>query len=87
MVPDTWRVQMDIQLAMKNPSKTFGTPEALETSTELTATQKLAILLQWKDQLIQLQSASDESMTGPESNGSGAESMRRVVDAMIRLEK
>jgi len=78
---------MNLQEAMKNPAKTFGTPEAIEASTEFTVTQKLAILLQWKDQLIQLQSASDESMTGPESNGSGAESMRRVVDAMIRLEK
>ena len=76
---------MNFQLAMKNPSRTFGTPETLETSAEFTAMQKNEILLQWKDQLIQLQSASDESMTGPESNGSGAECMRRVVDAMIRL--
>ena len=77
---------MDFQQAMKNPGQMFGTPEMLEASAELTVAQKRAILLQWKDQLAQLQSASDESMTGPESQGSGAECMRRVVDAMIRLD-
>jgi hypothetical protein len=78
---------MNFEQAMKNPARTFGTPEALEASTELTDTQKRAILLQWQDQLQQLQSASDESMTGPESNGSGAECMRRVTDAIIRLDQ
>jgi hypothetical protein len=78
---------MDFQQAMKNPGRTFGTPDVLEASTEFTPEQKRAILLQWKDQLVQLQAASDESMTGPESNGSGAECMRRVVDALIRLDK
>jgi hypothetical protein len=77
---------MDFQLAMKNPSGTFGTPDLLEASVELTLVQKRAILLQWKDQLTRLQIASDESMTGPESNGVGAECMRRVVDALIRLD-
>lgn len=77
---------MNFQQAMKNPGATFGTPDVLEASIELTVAQKRAILLQWKDQLAQLQAASDESMTGPESNGSGAECMRRVVDALIRLD-
>ncbi|WP_324313870.1 hypothetical protein [Povalibacter sp.] len=71
---------------MKNPGATFGTPEALEAASDFTAEQKRAILLQWKDQLRRLQTASNESMTGPESNGTGAECMRRVVDALIRLE-
>jgi hypothetical protein len=78
---------MDFQQAMKNPGTTFGTPDVLEASTEFTVDQKRAILLQWKDQLVQLQEASGESMTGPESNGSGAECMRRVVDALIRLDR
>jgi hypothetical protein len=77
---------MDFQQAMKNPGGTFGTPDVLEASTELTVAQKRAILLQWKDELAQLQAASDESMTGPESHGQGAECMRRVVDALIRLD-
>jgi hypothetical protein len=77
---------MNFQQAMKNPRGTFGTPDALEASTELTVAQKRELLVQWKDQLARLQTASDESMTGPESNGSGAECMRRVVDALIRLD-
>lgn len=77
---------MDFRQAMKNPGKAFGTPEALEASTELTIAQKRALLVQWRDQLTQLQAASNEGMTGPESNGAGAECMRRVVDALIRLD-
>jgi hypothetical protein len=77
---------MDFQQAMKNPGRSFGTPDVLEASTEFTAAQKRAILVQRKDQRTKLQVASDESMTGPESNGSGAECMRRVVDALIRLD-
>lgn len=53
---------MDIDRAMKNPASTFGTPEALSESSELTAEQKHAVLLQWKDQLQQLQAADDEGM-------------------------
>ena len=47
---------------MKNPRSVFVTPEALSESTELTAQQKHAVLLQWKDQLQQLQAADDEGM-------------------------
>ena len=53
---------MDIDRAMKNPRSVFVTPEALSESTELTAQQKHAVLLQWKDQLQQLQAADDEGM-------------------------
>ena len=78
---------MDFQQALKNPGRTFGgAPEVLESSTEFDPAQKRAILLQWKDQLMQLQKATDENMPGPESNGAGADCLRRVVDALIRLE-
>ena len=76
---------MDYRQALKNPGKLFVTPEALESSVEFDDAQKRAILVQWKDQLEQLQRASDESMLGPESNGVGAECLRRVVDALTRL--
>jgi hypothetical protein len=77
---------MDFQQALKNPGATFGTPETLEASAELNAVQKRAILLQWKDQLMQLQKATDESMIGPESDGASADYLRRVVDALTRLD-
>ncbi len=53
---------MDIDRAMKNPASTFATPEALSESSALTAEQKRRVLLQWKDQLQQLQAADDEGM-------------------------
>ncbi|HJV11513.1 MAG TPA: hypothetical protein VJ690_08425, partial [Burkholderiales bacterium] len=77
---------MDFQQALKNPGKMFGgVPEAVEASAEFDAAQKRAILLQWKDQLMQLQRATNENMPGPESDGAGAECLRRVVDALIRI--
>ncbi len=77
---------MDYQQALKNPGKLFAAPEAVESSTDFDASQKRAILLQWKDQLMQLQRATNENMPGPESNGVGADCLRRVVDALIRLD-
>src|SRR5579871_5094290 len=44
---------MDIDRAMRNPASTFVAPEAVSASGELTAEQKHAVLLQWKDQLQQ----------------------------------
>lgn len=78
----------DLQDAMKNPARIFGSPEAIESSTELSATQKHAVLLQWKDQLQQLMVATEENMPGPETtSGINADCLRRVVDAMSRLDQ
>ena len=77
---------MDFEQAMKNPGRTFGNPSVLEVSTDFTVEQKRAILLQWKDQLTQLKVATQEGMPGPESEGSGAECLRAIVDALTRLE-
>jgi hypothetical protein len=78
---------MDFQQALKNPNKLFASPESVETSTEFDAAQKRAILVQWQDQMEQLQRATNENMPGPESNGAGAECLRRIVDALTRLDK
>ncbi len=61
---------MGFQRSMQNPGKMFGAPEVLESSTAFDASHKRA---------------SGESMLGPESNGAGADCLRRVVDALIRL--
>ena len=77
---------MDIQQAMKNPARTFGTPEALEQATGLSDSQKRAILLQWKDQLHPLLAADDEHMlrAGAQAGANG-ECLRRVIDVLTRL--
>jgi len=53
---------MDFDRAMKNPAIIFATPKAVIESSELTSEQKRRVLLQWKDQLQQLQAADDEGM-------------------------
>ena len=79
---------MNLQNAMKNPARLFGTPESLESSIELTAGQKYAVLLQWKNQLEQLLVATEENMPGPESaSGANADCLRRVVNALSRIDR
>ncbi len=77
----------DIDRAMKNPARTFGTPEAVEHSADLDHAQKHAVLLQWKDQLQQFMVATEENMPGPETaSGVNADCLRRIVDALTRLD-
>lgn len=77
---------MNLQQAMKNPMQVFGTPEALEASTEFSAHDKCAILTQWKDQLQQFLTADDESMVRVEAAaGVNADFLRRVTDTLRRL--
>jgi len=78
---------MDLDRAMKNPGSAFGTPEALYESSALTAEQKRAVLLQWKDHLQQLQAADDEGMnkSGPAA-GTTAELLARVTSTLCRID-
>jgi hypothetical protein len=80
-------IAMDIDTAMKNPASVFDTPEALSASTELTAEQKLALLLQWKDQLLQLQAADDEGMRRSEgAAGVTTDVLGRVISTITRID-
>lgn len=77
---------MKFQQAMKNPMSVFGTPEALEASTEFGVEQKRVILMQWKDQLQQLLTADDESMLRANAKaGANADCLRRITDILTRL--
>jgi len=78
---------MDIDKAMKNPASVFGTPEALSESRELTPDQKRTILLQWKDQLQQLQAADDEGMKRKNSSASATDDLlKRVTSVLSRID-
>ena len=78
---------MDIDRAMSNPASVFATPEALSESRELTAEQKRAVLLQWKDQLQQLQAADDEGMQRSEAGaGTTGDLLGRVTSLLSRIE-
>jgi hypothetical protein len=78
---------MDIDRAMNNPASVFATPEALSESIELTAEQKRAVLLQWKDQLQQLQAADDEGMRRNEAAASTSDDLLgRVTSILSRID-
>jgi hypothetical protein len=78
---------MDIDKAMKNPARTFGTPEAVSESRELTAEQKRAVLLQWKDQLQQLEAADDEGMAQNDAAaGTTDDLLGRVTNCLSRID-
>jgi hypothetical protein len=78
---------MDIDRAMKNPASTFGTPEALSESNELTTEEKRAVLLQWKDQLQQLQAADDEGMQqNYAAAGTTDDLLGRVTSSLSRID-
>ena len=78
---------MDIDRAMKNPARTFVTPEAVGESSELTAEQKRTVLLQWKDQLQQLQAADDEGMQQNDAAaGTTDELLGRVATILSRID-
>jgi hypothetical protein len=78
---------MDIDRAMKNPASTFATPEAVSESSELTAEQERAVLLQWKDQLQQLQTADDEGMRQNDAAASTTDDfLGRVTSALSRID-
>ena len=78
---------MDIDRAMRNPASVFGTPEVVRDSTELTQEQKRAILLQWKDQLQQLQQADDEGMQRSDGTaGARSDVLTRVASILSRID-
>lgn len=78
---------MDIDKAMKNPARTFVTPEAVSESSELTAEQKRAVLLQWKDQLQQLEAADDEGMAQNDAAASTTDDLLgRVTSSLSRID-
>jgi hypothetical protein len=78
---------MDIDRAMKDPASVCATPEALSESSELTAQQKRAVLLQWKDQLQQLQAADDEGMRRNEAAaGTTDDLLGRVTSVLSRID-
>ena len=78
---------MDLERAMKNPASAFGTPEALRASSLLTTEQKRAVLLQWKDQLEQLQAADEEGMQSSElATGSTGDILRRVTSVLSDMD-
>ena len=78
---------IDRRKAFKVPQAVFGYPQDVLRCRELSHDEKLTVLRNWKQELEQLQKASEESMLderGPSDVGSR---LAAVTNAMIALEE
>lgn len=78
---------LNLDQAMKNPGRYFGRPAAICDSTELSREQKRAVLLQWKNQLQQEQTADNENMQGEGMPDVGAQTLEQVSKALLQLDE
>lgn len=68
---------------MNDPSSVFQKPSDVLDNMELSSEQKIEILRQWKQDIMQRLVAEEENMTGEPGN---AERLKQVTDALIALE-
>ena len=72
---------------LRDPDKVFVDPTRLVERSDLTKTDKLELLEQWRLDLIELQQAADENMPSANAEtGDTAEKLRRVSEAIVQLE-
>lgn len=69
---------------MRNPGAIYQSPRDVLDDLELSRTQKIAILRQWKDETIQHQAADDEAMAG---NSGETDLLEQITDALIAMEE
>jgi hypothetical protein len=68
-----------------NPTKHFPTPESVLDHPSLSSDDKKEILLSWKDELMQLQSATAENMPRLDEKDGQTVSLSRVETALEKL--
>lgn len=70
-----------IAQAKQNPSAMFDRPQDVLMANDLSRDEKRAILEQWKQDAIQLQTATEENMAGGEPS-----KIEEVVEALSTLD-
>lgn len=78
---------IDRKKAFTVPQAVFSQPQAVVRCHELSHDEKVTVLRNWKQELVQLQKAGEENMLderGPSDVGSR---LAAVTDAMIALEE
>jgi hypothetical protein len=78
---------MRLDLYKANPADHFNNPFAVLLHPELSAEDKKDVLLSWKDELVQLQTATEENMPPLDDQTSEKNSLRHVQLALEELEK
>jgi hypothetical protein len=73
---------------MRNPEQHFSSPTEILKSIDLNDVEKLRLLSSWKNDLIELQHASEENMdTATGTSSASADVLGQVLAAMRVLEK
>lgn len=67
---------------MRHPADVFKEPLRVLEHADLSAHQKVAILTQWKDEVVQRQKAEEENMG---DGGSVADLLREIQNALERV--
>lgn len=70
---------------MKDPEREFREPRHLIEDQELSDTQKIQLLINWRLDLLELQRATEENMAGTNDSGEVAERLKQVTDALEDL--
>lgn len=77
---------MKVEQYKARPSDHFDSPEAVLDHPRLSAEDKKEILISWKDELVQLQTATEENMPRLDKNVREKVSLRQVTTALEELE-
>ena len=76
---------IDRKKAFRAPQAVFTYPEAVVQCRELSHDEKLTVLRNWKQELVQLQKAGEENMLDERGPGDVGSRLAAVTDAMIVL--
>jgi len=68
-----------------DPQKAFSHPQHLVDAKGLSDDEKIKLLLDWRQDLIEMQTASEENMPGQRSEAGVAIRLKDVTDALIAL--
>lgn len=76
---------MNTESSVTRSRKDFDSPEAVLASDGLSPDQKIAILEDWRIDLVELQTAADENMAAGKGSDAVAEELQQVSEALERL--
>ena len=71
--------------ALSDPASTFLEPRFVAENKGLTREEKIKVLLDWRQDLLELQTASDENMSRKRGDSNVGARLTAVTDALIAL--
>ena len=79
--------KVDLRKAFSVPQSVFKYPEAVLHCHELSHDDKLTVLRNWKQELVQLQKAAEENMLDERGPSDVGAKLAAVTQAMIALDE